>query len=140
MKALFIAYGKPVPKGRPRVTRHGTYTPKSTQAYESSVRQAWREAGAARFPDGAPLELSVIAAFPIPQHTAKSRRARMEGRPHTAARGDLDNIVKAVMDALNGCAYADDSAVWSIHAQKIYSETPRTVVLLCDAEDEPCPS
>lgn len=31
-------------------------------------------------------------------------------------RGDLDNILKAVLDALNGVAYVDDEQVRQIHA------------------------
>ena len=33
----FFVDGRPVPKGRPRVTRHGTYTPKSTREYEAAM-------------------------------------------------------------------------------------------------------
>lgn len=134
MKCTFIVPGKPVPKGRPRVTRHGTYTPKSTQAFEAAVRQAWQEAGAVQFPAGAPLDILVSAYFPIPQSASKKRRAELSGAYHTAARGDLDNIVKAVMDALNGCAYPDDSAVCRIFAEKYYSDTPRTFVSVSTAD------
>ena len=33
-------------------------------------------------------------------------------------RGDLDNILKATLDALNGIAYRDDDQVTEIHAQR----------------------
>jgi len=33
-------------------------------------------------------------------------------------RGDLDNILKATLDALNGIAYHDDQQVEQIHAQR----------------------
>jgi len=33
-------------------------------------------------------------------------------------RGDLDNILKATIDALNGIAYRDDDQVTEIHAQR----------------------
>lgn len=39
----FFVDGRPVPKGRPRVTRHGTYTPKSTREYEAAIRAARAE-------------------------------------------------------------------------------------------------
>lgn len=135
MKCTFSIFGKPVPKGRPRVTRHGTYTPKSTRDFQAAVRQAWQEAGAVQFPAGAPLDVIVIAYFPIPQSVSKKRRAELSGAYHTAARGDLDNVVKAVMDALNGCAYPDDSAVCRIFAEKRYAATPCTFVSVSPADD-----
>lgn len=137
MKAFFISHGRPVPKGRPRVTRYGTYTPKSTQDYESSIRQAWGSAGAIKFPEHAPLQICVIAYLPIPKRTSKKMRDQIEGKYHIAARGDLDNIVKSVMDALNGYAYQDDAVICSIRAEKHYSCAPRTTVLIADMEDTP---
>jgi Holliday junction resolvase RusA-like endonuclease len=37
---------------------------------------------------------------------------------------DTDNIVKAVMDALNGAAYHDDSQVTTLHVYKRYGIAP----------------
>ena len=37
---------------------------------------------------------------------------------------DLDNLVKAVLDALNGVAFDDDSKVAEIFAQKLYAPEP----------------
>jgi Holliday junction resolvase RusA-like endonuclease len=126
----FFVDGKPVPKGRPRVTQHGTYTPKSTRAYETAVRTAWEREGVMPFAEGEALELDVVAYFPIPKGTPKKRRAEMVAKPYTK-RGDLDNIVKAVMDALNGYAYPDDAAIWNIAARKRYTnEPPVTIVTL----------
>ena len=96
MKTSFIVPGQPIPKGRPRVTRFGTYTPKRTQQFEASIRRAWEEAGAVRFPDGEPLFLCVYARFPIPKRTPKRDAPGMVGTPYLKDHGDIDNIVKAV--------------------------------------------
>ena len=37
---------------------------------------------------------------------------------------DIDNILKSVMDSLNGYAFADDSQVVRIMAEKVYAEEP----------------
>ena len=116
----FTVDGRPVPKGRPRVTQHGTYTPKSTQIFESAVRAAWLERGEKPFEDGEALDVMVYAYFPIPSGTAKSKRERLHLTPYLK-RGDIDNIIKAVLDALNGYAYKDDSAVFSVYGRKIYT-------------------
>ena len=41
---------------------------------------------------------------------------------------DLDNVVKLILDAINGIVFADDKQVVSISASKAYSDTPRTTV------------
>ena len=137
MKTSFIVPGQPIPKGRPRVTRFGTYTPKRTQQFEASIRRAWEEAGAVRFPDGQPLSLCVYARFPIPKRTPKRDAPGMVGTPYLKDHGDIDNIVKDVMDALNGHAYADDAVVYAISANKLYNERAFTVVEIFTKEDAP---
>lgn len=131
---LFTVDGRPVPKGRPRVTRHGTYTPKSTQIFENAVRAAWLECGEKPFEDGEALEVMVNAYYPIPPGTAKSKRGKMHLAPYLK-RGDIDNIVKAVLDALNGYAYKDDSAVFGVCGKKIYTDgEPFTAVTISSVE------
>lgn len=53
----FFVDGRPVPKGRARVTRHGTYTPKSTREYEAAIRAAWERENVMPFAAGDALEL-----------------------------------------------------------------------------------
>lgn len=130
----FTVDGKPVPKGRPRVTRYGTYTPKSTQGFETAVRAAWLECGENPFKDGEALDVMVNAYYPIPSGTAKSKRQKLHLAPYLK-RGDIDNIIKAVLDALNGYAYKDDSAVFSVYGRKIYTAgEPFTAVTIRSVE------
>lgn len=131
MTAAFTVPGRPVPKARPRVTAHGTYTPQSTREYEQRVRRAWQLAGSKTFAPGKPLAVAVVAGFPIPASLSEKRRAAMNGTPHVK-RGDLDNVVKAVLDALNGRAFVDDSLVWHIYAAKRWSPAPFTSVVISD--------
>ena len=41
----FIIPGEPVAKGRPKLSRYGTYTPKKTKEYEEHIKQEWRKNG-----------------------------------------------------------------------------------------------
>ena len=41
---------------------------------------------------------------------------------------DLDNVVKAVLDALNGVVYRDDAQVVNLVATKRYATEPRVEV------------
>ena len=130
MRITFTVPGRPVPKGRPRVTRFGTYTPEATRNYERSVRESWESQSGQFFPEGVPIEVHVTAHFPIPDSCSKKRRAALDGAPHTQHRGDLDNVVKSVLDALNGFAFPDDCAVCSILAYKDYRPEPSTEVTI----------
>lgn len=130
----FTVDGRPVPKGRPRVTQHGTYTPKSTQIFESEIRTAWLQLGERPFEDGEALDVMVNAYYPIPSGTTKSKRQKLHLTPYLK-RGDIDNIIKAVLDALNGFAYKDDSAVFSVYGRKIYTAgEPFTAVTISSVE------
>lgn len=103
--------GRPVPKGRPRVTRRGTYTPAATVIAETSIASRARAAGA-RLHDG-DIQIALEFAF-------------ADQRP----RGDIDNLVKTVLDALNGIAYRDDRQVVSLRADILVADTPSTRITI----------
>ena len=46
----------------------------------------------------------------------------------------MDNIEKAIMDALNGLAWNDDAQVVQKFAMKVYSDDPRVVVEIEEAD------
>ena len=84
------------------------YADPKTEADEKAVAGAYRGEkleGAVR------LEVHVYRALP------KARPKGVRSEPDII-RPDLDNIVKAVMDGLNGVAYDDDRQVVEIHAYK----------------------
>jgi crossover junction endodeoxyribonuclease RusA len=88
---LFVD-GRPVPKGRPRVTNGYTYTPPRTVLWEQSIRVLAKS----KLRGAPPLDgrLKVYLSF----FGARSN-------------ADLDNLAKAVLDALNGVVYADDRQI-----------------------------
>ena len=114
----FTVRGEPVPKGRPRVTRYGTYTPPKTKEYEKRIQDAWRVIDEHPFPTGTPVSVSVHAYFEIPQSVSQKKRKAMHMTPHIKHRADVDNLAKAVLDALDGIAYADDCAVSVLQVSK----------------------
>ena len=127
MRTVFTVYGKPMGKQRPRVTRYGTFTPPETRAMERAIQATYRLSGG-RMMDGY-VCVNVQAYYPIPKSTSKVARLRMEKRiVRPGVKRDIDNVVKLVMDALNGVAYKDDSSVVMLGAAKYYSEDPCVVV------------
>lgn len=113
--------GVPVPKGRPRFTRDGhAYTPAKTEVYEQAVRHCWQTQAGKMLPAGVPIFAVIYAYFPIPQSYSKKKKAELEGAFHLK-KPDGDNLAKSVLDALNGCAYGDDSAVQIQGVYKLYT-------------------
>lgn len=130
-KIEFEIPGKPIGKGRPRMTRAGhTYTPKETVNYENLVKTCYP---GDMFPDGSQLCVSIIAWYQIPKSVSKKKREEMI--MHTlrpTVKPDLDNIAKSVCDALNGVAYRDDSMIVQLTVQKLYSDVPKVSVTIYD--------
>ena len=129
MKTItFTVPGKPQGKARPRVVRQGgfsrSFTPEKTVLYENWIRTCYqRAAGDYRFPDDAPLELSVTAVFPIPKsYSWRKKEGCFSGFIRPTGKPDCDNIAKSVADALNGVAYRDDSRVCKLLVVKKYGE------------------
>jgi Holliday junction resolvase RusA-like endonuclease len=126
----FFIPGKPRGKGRPRFSGGRAYTDEQTREYEERIAWNYRRiAGKFRFPDDVFLRVRVQQQMPVPQSASKARKTEMlEGRTFPPAKPDLDNVVKAVLDGLNGVAYKDDSRVVGIHSVKIYSDNPGVLV------------
>lgn len=108
----FAVPGAPVGKARPRVTRQGhAYTPQKTKDYENLVRQCYlSQIGEIKFVGKKPLEVLIEAEFPLPKSTPKKKIGIMDETYHTR-KPDGDNLAKSILDALNGIAFEDDSAV-----------------------------
>lgn len=111
--------GRPVAKGRPRVGRgHRVYTPASTRAYEALVAGEWAAAGARRLPDGAPFVLFADFCFARPASHYRTKARLLRDTAPVLPREDGDNLIKAVLDSLQGLAFTDDKLCAEIHATK----------------------
>lgn len=119
----FLIEGPPKGKGRPRVTKNGTFTPRETLDYERQVVNAWRSvAGDWMAAPGQPVAVRVIAYFDIPKsHPKWKREKEASGYLKPTKKPDADNIAKIIMDGLNGVAYNDDAQVTSLYVGKAFS-------------------
>ena len=108
--ATFTVAGEPASKGRPVFTgqaagRARAITPAATRVAEGHV--AWAYRLAARGHSDITGEFGVMCLF----HMGTRRRR------------DIDNMLKLVLDALNGIAWADDHQVVEIQARKVQATT-----------------
>lgn len=129
----FVVYGTPIGKGRPRATSRGgfvrMYTDAKTLGFEAAVADEARTAMKGWEPFDTPMQLQLSAYYPIPKSWSKKKRQlAMDGDIHPQVKPDLDNVMKAVLDALNSVVYADDSQVINMVATKRYSSDPRVEV------------
>lgn len=102
-------------KGRVRFVKATgrTYTPDKTAEAMELIRRAFVGVGGERAPEGVPVRVSITTARGMP----KSRPKRLESEPDVY-KPDCDNIAKAVLDALNGVAWVDDTQVTNLVVQK----------------------
>lgn len=112
----------PVPKGRPRLSRFGTYTPEKTKRFENDVRLLVKSLIGNQQPLETPIEVFLYFRLPVPQSYSKKRtEACLSGSEKPILKnGDLDNYAKAVLDAFNGLVYKDDCQIVELHLTKVY--------------------
>lgn len=135
----FTIPGEPVAKGRARAfVRNGHiahHTPDKTARYENLVKLAAQEAMHGKPPCEGPVKLTVCAYMGIGTSWSKKRQAAaLEGRERPTKKPDVDNIVKAIKDGLNGVAWRDDSQVVRLVADKHWSDTPRVFVAISEVK------
>ena len=127
MKALtFTVYGKPVAKGRPRMTKSGhVYTPQTTREYEERIRNAaMSEMGRDKilpWTDKQPLKVVIDAFFKLPKSATKKDRIDVLNHiKFPTVKADVDNIAKSILDGMNGYVYGDDAQVVDLVITKRY--------------------
>lgn len=134
-KAIVI-YTEPIPKARPRFTKNGhAYNPTKNTHYEQLVATAWRLQHK-KIITGY-IKLTCKFFLPIAKSWSnKDKQAAMEGKKRPDKKPDTDNLIKAVMDALNEVAWWDDKQIIEIHAAKFYAEQPRVEIILTEIQNE----
>ena len=117
---IFIP-GEPIAQPRAKVsTKNGfarAYTERDhpIHAYKQAVRLAYVNAGGDVL-EG-PVSIRIVCWFGRPKSHSKKRRQQREPK---ITKPDLDNVGKAILDALNEIAYNDDGQVYSLTVEKWY--------------------
>lgn len=105
--AQFVITGEPISKARARFTNYGSkvraYTPKKTLDGQEAVKAAFLKATRK-------INTDPEAAYAVRAHFCNGTRQRR----------DVDNMVKLLLDGLNGAAWVDDNQVLEIAARKSF--------------------
>lgn len=122
--------GIPAAQPRQKFARRGnyvhTYTPKSADGWKSAIRAEAIKSGV-KIGKGVPVELSIVFTMPRPKSRA--------GEIQHVVKPDIDNLAKAVMDALSGAGiWHDDAQVYRLGVIKGYcgQQTGAEIGLLWD--------
>jgi Holliday junction resolvase RusA-like endonuclease len=111
MNVHLVIEGVPVPLQRSRTRSGRHYLPGRSRVYRDLVQTTWMAAGRPSLGDA---EFTLSARF----YGAR-------------ANADLDNLVKAILDALNELAFADDSQLVCLsgcHKLAVDAGGPRAVI------------
>lgn len=125
-EVTFKVPGRPIGKGRPRVNKNGhVWTPDRTTNYENAVQWAyWDKYRKRTFEKGKALVISIVLYYVRPKAMTKAKRLMAQrGILRPIVKPDVDNVAKAILDALNGVAFADDRQIVQLTCEKWYDAT-----------------
>jgi Holliday junction resolvase RusA-like endonuclease len=125
----FTVPGQPQGKGRAKIVKIGGFsrmaTPAKTVAYEGLVAHAAQQAMAGLPLLEGPLCVGLNLDCQVPASwSGRKQREALAGAIRPTSKPDIDNVVKAIFDGLNGVAWRDDVQVVYLIVTKRYAAVP----------------
>lgn len=126
----FTVPGNVRPKGRPRLSfKDGVrraWIPRANTDYQNVVRQAALQALGPNAPLEGAVRVDVTMWRQPPARASKAELAKMlSGQLVPISRPDIDNVLKAVSDALTGAVIRDDAQISDLIGRKRYGSEAR---------------
>lgn len=122
----FTIPGNPIPLSRPRTWVRGgrsvTYNPQ--QKLIDQIKDCLRAFKIEMIDK--PIEIKILFYMQVPSSYSLKKQKEMMDQPHVK-RPDIDNLIKFILDAMNGIILKDDSMIFSLQARKCYGD-PKTIV------------
>jgi Holliday junction resolvase RusA-like endonuclease len=110
---------RPADSRKPEFIHH--YPAPASIQYQRAIAKVARIAMGSRPLLQGALKLVIVAVFPVPPSWRRAeRRAALAGHLRHAVRPDADNLAKAVMDAMKGVVWRDDTQVADLVVAKWY--------------------
>jgi crossover junction endodeoxyribonuclease RusA len=124
----FTVYGIPAPQGsmkafiprgwsRPVLTSDNKKTKPWRQEVAGSAVTAMQQSNFERRDRSLPISVVVSFVFQKPKSTKKSV-------VHKTTKPDVDKLARAILDALTGIVFEDDSQVVDLHVSKCFGDVP----------------
>jgi len=119
----FVLPFLPAPKGRPRVGKFGVYTPKKTRDSENQIKDFIFSFSKLFFEQPTKMAIGVELQFTM-------IRPKSSKKKYPTVKPDIDNLIKTLLDAMNGIIYADDNQIIDLSASSRYGEEEKTKIKL----------
>jgi crossover junction endodeoxyribonuclease RusA len=148
MNLNFTVFGIPQPQGstrafltpamrargwtRPIITSDNAKLKPFRQELAQTALVAMREGGAEKAGHGVPVSIALAFYFPKPQSAKKSAIFK-------TTKPDVDKLLRAVLDALTGIAFEDDSQVCECRLVKSFGSPARVEVQVETIQGVPKP-
>jgi crossover junction endodeoxyribonuclease RusA len=141
MRIGFVVFGTPQPQGsaraflskdgrRPIITSDNARLKPWRQELAWVAVDAMQKGQQQKAPRGVPISVRLAFYFEKPKSARKSAHWKI-------TKPDLDKLLRAVLDALTGIAYEDDSQVCECQLGKAFGAPARVEVLISTVEDVP---
>jgi len=136
----FEVIGSPIGKQRPKFARRGnfvsTYTPLKTKLYEDQIREVASQAMGEVEPLDTPITACFYITMPVPaSYSKKAKEDCLSGKTRPTKKPDIDNVIKAFLDAMNGIVYLDDCQVVDLHVKKVYGTVGMVEIYIKESLD-----
>lgn len=138
MRYNFTVNTKAIGKARPRFNTYtkATYTPQKTKNYEEIIKNTFQEKYGFKInPSANEIYIKIDVEFAPPESYSKKKKAELidwkQGYMH---KPDVDNIAKAVLDALNGVVWLDDKQVVGLLVLKAYGKEDKINIEIIEVE------
>ena len=118
MRIEFSVEVTPYPQPRPRVVNRHAYEPKRITDYKNAIRTI--------------AAIQMKGREPLTGLVRVEMTFRKNKRLGSRMYGDIDNLEKAVYDALTGICYADDALVVRSAAEKIDTKDEGVDIVITD--------
>jgi Holliday junction resolvase RusA-like endonuclease len=129
--------GAPIAKARARFGRGHVFTPKTTSDFQYSFGWTAKAAMVGRRPFTCAVTVVALFELAIPRSWSERERAEaITGLILPKGKPDLDNFLKAALDAINGIVVIDDAQITEIAAKKIYGVSPKTIITITPLSGE----
>lgn len=127
---------EPTPQLRPRATRRGgfihVYDQPKVKAYKLAVKRLAEQTKPGQHdPLTGPLEVKVTFYRTVQRSLSKAETdRRLTNKVKPTTKPDVDNYIKALLDALNGILWKDDAQIVKLEAQKRYAKKGHVEIVI----------
>lgn len=127
---IFEIHSTPRPQKQTQFSRYGCFDPSKNQ----KISIQWQiRPHSPKEPLLGCISLCLTFYLPIPKHIKGIEREQMiNGVIKPYKRPDVDNLAYIVTNAMKGIVYKDDSQICDMTLLKRYSESPKTVIKVCE--------